>query len=161
MVIRICIYLDFKCFLIMSSSLNSHKISILYTSIYIISIATMLWPQGWQVPRNRGTHYTIDSLIEKQLPRWIIIYNKCLAYPLLFYATQILIFLILRISANHDKEDDGLSVYGEIRIKGIVSLLYILYWLHSTYQQGQADKNFEIISKLWIISYQEIFTVWF
>ena len=88
----------------------------------------MLWPQGWRVPRNRGTHYTIDSTIEKQLPRRIMKCSKCLAYPLLFYATHIPThFLDSRISANHDKEDDGLSANGEIRIKEIVSLLYILY----------------------------------
>ena len=60
-----------------------------------------------------------DFTIEKQLPRLIMNYNKCLSYSLSFYATEI---INSRISANHDTVE-GVSANGKILIKEIVSLL--------------------------------------
>ena len=45
-------------------------------------------------------------MIDDQLPRVIMLYSKCLSYPLPFNATLINNpFLDLIISANHDKVD--------------------------------------------------------
>ena len=57
-------------------------------------------------------HYQYPSinnrniLIKYQLPRGIMKYNKCLSYPLPFYATQMINpFLNSRLLVNHDKVD--------------------------------------------------------
>ena len=47
-----------------------------------------------------------DLIIEKQLMRLIMIYSKCLSYPLPFNTTQKITLFLIPASANHDKVNE-------------------------------------------------------